>query len=188
VTLVGAGVTVHHCLRAADQLAADGIACRVIDLYSVKPVDAESLAAAAALTSGRLVVVEVHHPEGGLGSAVMETITGRGNSLRITHLAVRDLPGSGRPANLMDAAGIDPAAITAAARSLHGDGVIVDAQPHPDLGWASLSNVHLSGAGKCGPGERGYSVPRPPAVHRLFSGMAQRPTQRARNKDEADRR
>ena len=67
VTLVGAGVTLHECLRAADQLAGEGIAARVIDCYSVKPVDAATLAAAAAATAGRVVVAEDHHPEGGLG-------------------------------------------------------------------------------------------------------------------------
>src|SRR4029077_21109956 len=67
VTLIGAGVTLHECLAAADLLAEDGISARVIDLYSVKPVDTETLTAAAAATSGRLVLVEDHHPEGGLG-------------------------------------------------------------------------------------------------------------------------
>ena len=76
VTLIGAGVTLHECLAAADQLAADGISARVIDLYSVKPVDTETLTAAAAATGGRLVIAEDHHPEGGLGSAVLDALTG----------------------------------------------------------------------------------------------------------------
>jgi len=118
VALIGAGVTVHHCLAAADQLAKDGIACRVIDLYSVKPVDVGTLTAAAELTDGRLVVVEDHHPEGGVGAAVMEALADRRHPPQIAHLAVRDLPGSGRPAELMDAAGIGPAAIITAAHRL----------------------------------------------------------------------
>ena len=121
VALVGAGVTVHHCLTAADDLAAEGIACRVIDLYSVKPVDQSTLNDAVDATGGRLVVVEDHHPEGGLGAAVMEALAGHRHPPQIAHLAVRDLPGSGRPAELMDAAGIGPAAVTAAARRLAGE-------------------------------------------------------------------
>ena len=76
VTLIGAGITLHECLAAADELAGDGISARVIDLYSVKPADTATLTAAAAATGGRLVVAEDHHPEGGLGSAVVDTLTG----------------------------------------------------------------------------------------------------------------
>lgn len=76
VALIGAGVTLHECLAAADQLAADGISARVIDLYSVKPADTATLSAAAAATGGRLVIAEDHHPEGGLGSAVLDALTG----------------------------------------------------------------------------------------------------------------
>ena len=77
VTLIGAGVTLHSCLEAADQLAKDGIGARVIDCYSVKPVDDATLAEAAAATSGRVVVAEDHHPEGGLGSAVIASLVGK---------------------------------------------------------------------------------------------------------------
>ena len=72
VTLVGAGVTLHECLGAADQLAAEGIHARVIDCYSVKPIDAATLTAAAQATGGWIVVAEDHHPEGGLGDAVTD--------------------------------------------------------------------------------------------------------------------
>jgi len=119
VTLVGAGVTLHECLTAADQLAGDGINARVIDLYSVKPVDTATLTEAAAATGGRLVLVEDHHPEGGLGSAVVDALTGAGRiELAVTHLAVREMPGSGTTAELLGAAGIDAAHIAAAARGL----------------------------------------------------------------------
>ncbi len=122
VTLIGAGVTLHQCLAAADTLAADGINVRVIDLYSVKPADTATLTAAAAATGGRLVVAEDHHPEGGLGSAVLDALTGVGRTdLAIAHLAVREMPGSGTPAELLGASGIDAAHIAEAARRLLAD-------------------------------------------------------------------
>jgi transketolase len=121
VALIGAGVTLHACLTAADQLKSDGISARVIDLYSVKPIDIEALTDAAAVTNGRLVIAEDHHPEGGLGSAVVDALTGAGRvDLTVRHLAVSELPGSGTPEQLLDAAGIDAAHIAAAARSLVG--------------------------------------------------------------------
>jgi transketolase len=119
VTLVGAGVTLHECLRAADLLADEGIAARVIDCYSVKPVDARTLAAAAAATAGRVVVAEDHHPEGGLGSAVTDALIAAGQrDLRLAHLAVREMPGSGTGEELLAASGIDAAHIADAARRL----------------------------------------------------------------------
>jgi transketolase len=119
VTLIGAGITLHESLAAADQLAADGITARVIDLYSVKPADTATLTAAAAATGGRLVIAEDHHPEGGLGSAVLDALTSTGRTdLAIAHLAVREMPGSGTPAELLDASGIDAAHIADAARRL----------------------------------------------------------------------
>ena len=120
VTLIGAGVTVHNCLAAADELEREGIKTRVIDLYSVKPVDRTTLQEAAAQTRGRLVVVEDHYPEGGLGAAVMEALAADMAPPRIVHLAVRQLPGSGKPAELMDKAEISPRHIVAAAKRLYG--------------------------------------------------------------------
>jgi transketolase len=119
VALIGAGVTLHACLAAAENLAADGIHARVIDLYSVKPIDTETLLTAAVITNGRLVVAEDHHPEGGLGSAVTQALLDAGpQTLQVTHLAVRDMPGSGTGEELMAAAGIDAKHIEAAARNL----------------------------------------------------------------------
>jgi transketolase len=119
VTLIGAGVTLHECLAASDQLAGDGITARVIDLYSVKPADTATLTAAAAATGGRLVIAEDHHPEGGLGSAVLDALTGAGRTeVSVAHLAVREMPGSGTPAELLGASGIDAAHIADAARRL----------------------------------------------------------------------
>jgi transketolase len=119
VTLIGAGVTLHACLLAADQLALSGIRARVIDLYSIKPVDVETLVAAAQATEGRLVVAEDHHPEGGLGSAVAAALLATGDQqLRLTHLSVSELPGSGTTAELLAVAGIDAPHIAAAAAAL----------------------------------------------------------------------
>ncbi|HXZ76783.1 MAG TPA: transketolase [Streptosporangiaceae bacterium] len=120
VTLIGAGVTLHNCLAAADQLASDGISARVLDLYSLKPIDTQALLDAAAATGGRLVVAEDHYPEGGIGGAVLEALSDAGHPARIAHLAVRGLPGSGTPAELMEAAGISAGHIVQAARDLLG--------------------------------------------------------------------
>jgi transketolase len=120
VTLVGAGVTLHTCLAAAERLARDGVNARVIDCYSVKPIDVETLRDACRDTGGRMLVVEDHYPEGGLGAAVMEALALEDPPPRVAHLAVRDLPGSGSTADLMAAAGIDTDAIVAAATKLAG--------------------------------------------------------------------
>jgi len=122
VTLIGGGVTVHQCLAAADRLAEDGVHARVIDLYSVKPVDTATLARAADDTGGRIVVAEDHHPEGGLGSAVTDALLAEGpRVIRLAHLCVRELPGSGTPDELLAAAGIDARHIVSAARGLLGE-------------------------------------------------------------------
>ncbi len=116
VTLVGAGITLHECLAAAERLAEDGIAARVIDLYSVKPVDSNSLLAAATDT-GILITVEDHWAEGGIGETVAGVIAEAGSGARLIPLAVTERPGSGTPEALLDAAGIDAAHVVAAARS-----------------------------------------------------------------------
>jgi transketolase len=121
VALIGAGVTLHECLDAAGQLEEAGIAARVIDLYSIKPVDLNTLLDAYAATEGRLVVVEDHYPEGGIGEAVLSALAGAGaHQLRLAHRAVRALPGSGTTAELLDAAGISARHIVEAARGLTG--------------------------------------------------------------------
>jgi transketolase len=119
VALVGAGVTLYECLRAADLLAADGITARVIDCYSVKPIDVGTLTAAADDTGGRIVVAEDHHPEGGLGSAVADALLAAGQrDFRLTSLAVSGMPGSGTGDELIAWAGIDAEHIADAARQL----------------------------------------------------------------------
>jgi transketolase len=117
VTLVGAGVTLHEALEAAERLAGEGIGARVIDLYSVKPLDADTLAAAAAET-GAIVTVEDHWADGGLGDAVAGALAEAGQSFRMRKLAVRSMPGSGSPAELIHEAGIDADSIATAAREL----------------------------------------------------------------------
>ncbi|TMC96521.1 MAG: transketolase [Chloroflexi bacterium] len=117
VTLIGAGVTLHNCLAAADTLAQKKVAARVIDLYSVKPVDVKTLREAARVTKGKLVIVEDHYPQGGLGAAVLEAFAPE-DGLHVAHLAVKALPASGKPEELMNAAGISARHIVAAATKL----------------------------------------------------------------------
>jgi len=119
VTVIGAGITLHEAGKAADALAKENIAVRVIDLYSLKPVDTKTLVASVNETSGRLVVAEDHWPEGGVGEAVLAALAGaRVNAVRFVHLAPREMPGSGKPAELMHAAGIDADCIADAVRDV----------------------------------------------------------------------
>jgi len=113
-TVVAAGVTVFEALSAHEALAKEGIALRVIDLYSVKPVDEKALAKAAAETKG-IVTVEDHSACGGIGDAVAAAVSGR---VRVVVLGVREIPRSGKPAELMKAHGISADAIASAVRQL----------------------------------------------------------------------
>jgi transketolase len=122
VTIVGTGITVHEALEAADALEEDGIAARVIDAYSIKPIDAETLQAAAEAT-GKIVTVEDHFPEGGLGDAVLAALAEKDEHARVLKLAVREMPRSGKPEELMKAYGIDAEHIATAARQLVGSEV-----------------------------------------------------------------
>jgi transketolase len=117
VAIVGAGITVGQALAAADALADEDISARVVDCYSVKPIDAEGLRDAAAGT-GALVTVEDHWPEGGLGEAVLSALADLDEKPAIARLAVAGMPGSGKPAELLAAAGIDSEHIADAARRL----------------------------------------------------------------------
>jgi transketolase len=119
VTIVGTGITVHEALKAADSLAEDGINARVIDAYSIKPIDAEALRVAAEAT-GRIVTVEDHWAEGGLGDAVLAALAETGETAQVVKLAVREMPRSGKPADLMSAYGIDAEHIAAAAAQIVG--------------------------------------------------------------------
>jgi transketolase len=126
VTVVGAGITLHEAIKAADQLQGEGIAIRVIDAYSVKPIDATTLHAAAQATNGRIVVVEDHWFEGGLGDAVLDAFAGTetqafgGTLPHVVKLAVHQMPGSATPEQEIEDAGISSSHIVAAVKSLLG--------------------------------------------------------------------
>ena len=115
VTVIAAGITVHEALRAAEFLEKEGIRIRVIDAYSVKPLDGETIVKSARETGGRVVVAEDHFEQGGLGTAVALILP---EKKLWKHLCIRELPRSGRPEELMAKYGIDAEAIAAAAKSL----------------------------------------------------------------------
>ncbi len=117
LTIVAAGITLFEALAAADTLATDGINARVIDLYSVKPLDVVTLRMAAEAT-GRVLTVEDHWPEGGIGEAVFTALAEAGIPVAARLLAVRHMPESATPEEELADAGIDAAAIVAAAREL----------------------------------------------------------------------
>jgi len=114
VAIVAAGITLHEALRAAETLAGEGIKARVIDCYSVKPIDGATL---GALTTP-IVTVEDHWAEGGLGEAVLSALAEAGSTVPVVLLAIRELAHSGKPAELLAAAGIDSEHIAEAARAL----------------------------------------------------------------------
>ncbi len=116
VALVGAGITVHEALEAAETLAQEGIEARVIDLYSIKPLDEETLRSLGC----PIVTVEDHWPEGGLGEAVLSALADEDERPPVVRLAVHEMPHSGKPAELLAEAGIDADGIAAAARRLVG--------------------------------------------------------------------
>jgi transketolase len=120
VTVVATGITVHEALKAQDELQVSGLAVRIIDAYSIKPIDTETLRAAAQATAGNVVAVEDHWPEGGLGEAVLSALSGDADPLHFEHLAVKDMPGSGKSEELLDAAGISANHIVDAVRKLAG--------------------------------------------------------------------
>jgi transketolase len=119
VTLVGAGITVHEAIEAAETLAGERVAARVVDCYSVKPIGAEPLRAAARAT-GRIVVAEDHWPDGGLGDAVLEVFADSEESPGVLKLAVGEMPSSGKPEEVLASAGIDATGMADAAQRLVG--------------------------------------------------------------------
>ena len=118
IALVAAGITVHEALEAAEALEAEGVRARVIDCYSIKPIDAETLRDAARATGGRIITVEDHWSEGGLGDAVLEAFAETEECPRIVKVAVRKMPGSGPSKELLKDVGIDASAIAQEAREL----------------------------------------------------------------------
>lgn len=117
LTIVTAGYTLHEALAAAKTLKEDGVAVRVIDLYSIKPLDVEVLEKAADET-GRLLVIEDHYPQGGIGEAVIATL--KGKHLQLEHLAVTKQPGSGAPEEVLKDQGLDSESIYVRVKSLLG--------------------------------------------------------------------
>jgi transketolase len=114
VTVIGAGVTVFEALEAYEQLKASGTSIRVVDLYSVSPVDRDALVAAAGATGGRVITVEDHYPAGGVGDAVAEAVADAG--VTVLRLAVQAIPRSGKPEELLDRFGISARHIFEAVR------------------------------------------------------------------------
>jgi transketolase len=115
-TVVAAGVTVFEALTASDQLAKEGVNIRVIDAYSVQPIDADTLIEAGRATRGVIITVEDHYAEGGLGDAVSEAVAAA--SFVVRRLAVREIPRSGQPEELLDRYGISARHIVEAVKQL----------------------------------------------------------------------
>lgn len=127
VTVVAAGITLHEALKAADELAGSGTNVRLIDLYSVKPVDYQTVHSSVAATGGKLVVVEDHWPQGGIASAILEcfathtaTAADHKTHFQMTHLAPSELPGSASPQEQLEANGISARHIVEAVNGLIG--------------------------------------------------------------------
>jgi len=115
VTVIAAGITVHEALKAHDELKKDGIGVRLIDAYSVKPLDEQTILREVAGTRGRAIVVEDHFAGGGLGDAVAQALAGKA---ALKHLCVRELPRSGKPDELLERYGISARHIVLAVREL----------------------------------------------------------------------
>jgi transketolase len=117
VVIIACGITVDEAVKAADTLAGEGIEARIIDAYSIKPIDTDTIRAAAR-ECGAILTVEDHWPEGGLGDAVLDALAETGHGTPVHKLAVRQMPGSGKPEELLHEAGIDADGIAATARKL----------------------------------------------------------------------
>uniref|UniRef100_A0A9J8CFA5 Transketolase n=1 Tax=Cyprinus carpio carpio TaxID=630221 RepID=A0A9J8CFA5_CYPCA len=115
VTVIGAGVTLHEALAAHDQLAKEGVNIRIIDPFTIKPLDASTIVASARATGGRVITVEDHYKEGGLGEAVLSAV-GEEPGIVVHRLAVSHVPHSGKPQELLDMFGISAKSIVAAVK------------------------------------------------------------------------
>ncbi len=116
LTIVAAGVTLFEALKAYDQLKAAGLSVRVIDLYSIAPIDQNTLIDSGRATQGRILTVEDHYPHGGLGDAVLSAVATE--SIKVHKLAVREIPHSGKPEELIDHYGIGVRSILEAAKQM----------------------------------------------------------------------
>uniref|UniRef100_A0A672M8A6 Transketolase n=1 Tax=Sinocyclocheilus grahami TaxID=75366 RepID=A0A672M8A6_SINGR len=115
VTVIGAGVTLHEALAAHDQLAKEGMNIRIIDPFTIKPLDASTIVASARATGGRVITVEDHYKEGGLGEAVLSAV-GEEPGIVVHRLAVSHVPQSGKPQELLDMFGISAKSIVTAVK------------------------------------------------------------------------
>uniref|UniRef100_A0A8C8RME3 transketolase n=1 Tax=Pelusios castaneus TaxID=367368 RepID=A0A8C8RME3_9SAUR len=115
VTVIGAGVTLHEALAAAEELKKEKIYVRVIDPFTIKPLDKATILEHARATKGRIITVEDHYPEGGIGEAVSAALVGE-PGITVTRLAVSHVPRSGKPAELLKMFGIDKDAIVQAVK------------------------------------------------------------------------
>jgi len=114
-TIVAAGVTLFEAIKAHELLAKDGIAIRVVDAYCIQPIDRDGLIAAGKASGGRIITVEDHYSQGGLGDAVSEAVWDQG--FTVQRLAVREIPRSGGPEELLERYGISAAAIARAVKA-----------------------------------------------------------------------
>ncbi|KAL2104292.1 hypothetical protein ACEWY4_001160 [Coilia grayii] len=115
VTVIGAGVTLHETLAAADQLASEGVNIRVIDPFTIKPLDAATIVSSARATGGRIITVEDHYKEGGLGEAVLAAVAGE-PGIVVQSLSVSRVPQSGKAQELLDLFGISAKSIVTAVK------------------------------------------------------------------------
>lgn len=118
--VIGAGVTLHEARKAAEQLEKDGVPVTVVDLYCIKPLNAKALSEVVSRAGGRLLVVEDHYAEGGIGDAVLAALATTGTQVRFAHACVRGLPHSAKPEELLHHSGLDAASIVAEVRKLVG--------------------------------------------------------------------
>jgi len=123
IVFIGAGVTLHECLKAADLLEKEmNLNARVIDPFTIKPLDVQTIADNVAAVGGRVIVVEDHYPEGGIGEAVSKAllmpVLGRAPPSVFIHLAVTQIPRSGQPDELLSKYGIDAQSIVSAVKSI----------------------------------------------------------------------
>lgn len=116
VTVIGAGVTLHEALAAADSLSQQGISIRVIDPFTIKPLDAANIISSAKATGGQVITVEDHYREGGIGEAVCAAVSGEPDIL-VQQLAVSEVPQCGTPSELLDKFGISARHIIAAVKN-----------------------------------------------------------------------
>jgi transketolase len=116
VLVVAAGITLFEALKAHDELNKSGIDIRVIDLFSIQPIDRETLVASARAAGNQVITVEDHYAHGGLGDAVQSALAAEG--IRVSKIAVTEIPHSGKPQELIEKFGISSKAVIAKVRQL----------------------------------------------------------------------